>query len=342
MMRKRETVDAAAASPFKFLSYAHGAITDDTFVMPPSTVVVFGTPAGTSSYSAPSETGVVKHTFLYSEPHVLADMLYQRHGTYSVTYGPGETVPEMTQVYGCERHEYMNNSMGVYRLPLLKPIAGRTKELGQKKGQLVGRPGLGGQVLLSAVLRDLPALAGVTPTPQNPLVVFVHSCRGIWWNTPPGSPTTRDAKEAQRFAECARLNQNASGIGGWCSPRPGRLDPTAMSLAEIRKCSKEQHTACHESIGIDWKSILGKAGANYRASSSRGETDRRERLSRAVRSLADASFDGDARAAAKSLGQRLAFMSRKEKHADLLAWKHLRENKDWLRDTYCPSTARRR
>lgn len=337
-MRKRETVDAAAASPFKFLSFAHGAITNDTFVMPASTVVVFLTAAGASTISWPCEVGVITFASDLVRPDALADMLYQRYPTYTVTYAPGERVPDMLQTYGCAEHEFVNNSMGIYRLPLLKPMAGRTKELGQKKGQLVGRPGNGAKVRLSAVLRDLPALAGAAPTPQSPLVVFVHSCRGIWWDNPDRFSHNASPEQLARYAECARMNADASGIGEWCSPRPGRLDPTAMSMKAVQKCMLNQHTAHSKSLGIDWPSITGRNGVAYDASNP-DDADRRERLSRAVRSLADAAFDGDVRAAAKRLAQRLGHQASGKSQLYRDEWTHMRSNMRWLKDTYSPSSA---
>ena len=206
--RKHATVVAAAASPHKFLSLAHGRLLRDTFAVPPSTVLVFLTPAGTTMLMGPTNTGV------FTQPAVLDDLLFQRHRLFSVVYVPGETVQDLDLTYGDSKDARRNAVAGLYPLPLRKSLAcprdGRPRWSGEGR---IPSP-LSKTTLSAALAAHMPADA------RAPLVVFVASCRF----------TTDDAV----YASCA-----AKDARGWCASPPPSIDTTAVTRGTAQRLAYE-------------------------------------------------------------------------------------------------------
>jgi hypothetical protein len=212
--RKRATVAAAAASPHKFLSLAHGKLLRDTFAVPPSTVLVFLTTAGSYMMLSPPDSGV------FTRPEILDEMIFQRRHLFSVVYAPGETVHDMNLTFAQESDYRTRGPTGLYPLPLRAPLACSPRRNAGWSGTTSPRANVTppGEIRLSQALSRYHAAARATP--DAPLVVFVGSCRYT---------DDDDVYEA-----CAARNRDAAG---WCPSQP-RVDTTSLSLAEARRVSK--------------------------------------------------------------------------------------------------------
>lgn len=214
--RKHATVVAAAASPHKFLSLAHGRLLRDTFAVPPSTVLVFLTPAGSYMMLSPPDSGV------FTRPEILDEMIFQRRRLFSVVYAPGETVHDMNLTFAKDSDNKTRGPTGLYPLPLRAPLACSPSRNAKWSPTTSPRVNVTppGDTRLSQVLAKYHAAAAATP--DAPLVVFVGSCRYT--------------DDEDLYAACAARNLDA---GGWCPSQP-RVD--RLSLAEARRVSKNLQT----------------------------------------------------------------------------------------------------
>jgi hypothetical protein len=89
---------------------------------------------------------------------------------------------------------------------------------------------------------------------------------------------------------------------------------------------------------VDWPSVTGdKGGVEYHPSRQPNDTDRRERLKRAVTSLAETAFGGDVRAAAKRLAAHVGHIASYQTHRAPETSARMRANQRWIRDAYYAS-----
>jgi hypothetical protein len=91
----------------------------------------------------------------------------------------------------------------------------------------------------------------------------------------------------------------------------------------------------YDKIPVDWRGVTGDKGGYH--PSRQAFTDRRERLKRAVSSLAETAFGGDVRAAAKRLAAHVGRIAAYQTYRAPETSSRMRANQRWIRDAYYPS-----
>lgn len=93
----------------------------------------------------------------------------------------------------------------------------------------------------------------------------------------------------------------------------------------------------YDKIPVDWPGVTGDEGGVGYHPSRQARTDRRERLKRAVSSLAETAFGGDVRAAAKRLAAHVGRIAAYQTYRAPETSSRMRANQRWIRDAYYAS-----
>ena len=93
----------------------------------------------------------------------------------------------------------------------------------------------------------------------------------------------------------------------------------------------------YDRVPVHWPGVTGNEGGVEYHPSRQGNQNRRERLQRAVTSLAKTAFGGDVRAAAKRLAAHVGHIASYQTHRAPETSSRMRSNQRWIRDAYYAS-----